>query len=60
MKPTSIQGALWCSVCNGRGYYPYTGNGVFEWIVCPVCKGTKVNTYKGKEPVTKKMNNVCY
>jgi DnaJ-class molecular chaperone len=33
-----------CSACRGKGVVPWNG----KMITCPICKGTKQDTLKGK------------
>lgn len=45
---TPIQGSLWCRACNGSGKYLYRKGQAIKLITCPLCKGLKVDTFKGK------------
>lgn len=48
-RPKSIQGSIWCPGCSGskqKSYFNFQGNLVT--IPCPLCKGTGLDSYKGK------------
>jgi Zn finger protein HypA/HybF involved in hydrogenase expression len=49
-----IQGSLWCTACKGKGLVAWMSpEKEVKYIVCPICKGSKQNTFKGKVPVEK-------
>ena len=50
-----VEGILWCTACEetpGRKQY-IDFAGKYRDIPCPICKGTRQYTYKGKSPVKK-------
>lgn len=50
-----LEGILWCTACEktpGRKQY-FDVFGIFRDIMCPICKGTRQYTFKGKAPVKK-------
>lgn len=47
----SNQISLYCPTCQGTGKYVYQQFGRIFQITCPLCKGTRQDTLRGKLPV---------
>lgn len=47
MKP--IQGSIFCRACGGEKFFRYKDFlGILRVVKCPICKGTGLDSFKGK------------